>query len=162
MFEMLGNWSFGDYFKEEAISWAWELLTKIYKIDAACLYVSVFEGSTDADALSRDDEAYNIWRKIVPEARIIMGDKKDNFWEMGDQGPCGPCSEIHVDLRTKEEKEKVPVHNWSMRTILWSWKFGTWSLCSITAWQMGNWSRSRKNMWIPEWVLKGFVWPCKT
>ena len=107
MFEMLGNWSFGDYFKEEAITWAWELLTDVLKIDKESLYVSVFEGSTDADKLEKDLEAYDLWRKIVPEHRIIMGNKKDNFWEMGDQGPCGPCSEIHVDIRSKEEKAKV-------------------------------------------------------
>ncbi|MBT8312487.1 MAG: alanine--tRNA ligase [Flavobacteriaceae bacterium] len=107
MFEMLGNWSFGDYFKKEAISWAWELLTAVYKIDPESLYVSVFEGSKDADQLKMDQEAFDFWKAIVPEERIIMGDKKDNFWEMGDQGPCGPCSEIHVDLRSAEEKAKV-------------------------------------------------------
>ncbi len=108
MFEMLGNWSFGDYFKEEAITWAWELLTDVLKIDKESLYVSVFEGSTDADGLEKDLEAYDLWKKIVPNDRIIMGNKKDNFWEMGDQGPCGPCSEIHVDIRSKVEKAKVP------------------------------------------------------
>lgn len=108
MFEMLGNWSFGDYFKKEAIQWAWELLTEVYKIDEDSLYVSVFEGSKDADQLEMDKEAYDLWKAIVPEDRIIMGNKKDNFWEMGDQGPCGPCSEIHVDLRSKEEQAKVP------------------------------------------------------
>ena len=107
MFEMLGNWSFGDYFKEEAIAWAWELLTDVLKVDKDSLYVSVFEGSDDADNLSKDTEAYDLWRKIVPEHRIILGNKKDNFWEMGDQGPCGPCSEIHVDIRSQEEKAKV-------------------------------------------------------
>ena len=107
MFEMLGNWSFGDYFKEEAIHWAWELLTKELKIDKNSLYVSVFEGSQDADNLDMDREAFNLWKAIVPEDRIIKGNKKDNFWEMGEQGPCGPCSEIHVDIRSDAEKAKV-------------------------------------------------------
>lgn len=106
MFEMLGNWSIGDYFKKEAIAWAWELLTEVFKIDKESLYVSVFEGSED-DGLPLDQEAYDLWKAIVPENRIIKGNKKDNFWEMGDQGPCGPCSEIHVDIRPKEEKQKV-------------------------------------------------------
>ncbi|WP_010178856.1 alanine--tRNA ligase [Aquimarina agarilytica] len=106
MFEMLGNWSFGDYFKKEAIQWAWELLTEVFKIDKDILYVSVFEGAKD-DGLGLDQEAFDLWKAIVPEDRIIMGNKKDNFWEMGDQGPCGPCSEIHVDIRSAEEKAKV-------------------------------------------------------
>ncbi len=108
MFEMLGNWSFGDYFKEEAINWAWELLTEVFKIDPENLYVSVFEGSKDRDDLGMDTEALDLWKKIVPEERIIYGNKKDNFWEMGDQGPCGPCSEIHIDIRSEEEKAKTP------------------------------------------------------
>ena len=108
MFEMLGNWSFGDYFKKEAIEWAWELLTDKLKIDKDSLYVSVFKGSNDADKLEMDNEAFNLWSSIVPKDRILMGDKKDNFWEMGDQGPCGPCSEIHVDIRSAEEKAKIP------------------------------------------------------
>ncbi len=108
MFEMLGNWSFGDYFKKEAINWAWELLTEVYGIDKNILYVTVFEGSKDKDKLSLDTEAYNLWKEIVPEAQILMGNKKDNFWEMGAQGPCGPCSEIHVDIRSAEEKAKIP------------------------------------------------------
>ncbi|WP_350293875.1 alanine--tRNA ligase [uncultured Croceitalea sp.] len=107
MFEMLGNWSFGDYFKKEAIHWAWELLTEVYGIDKDSLYVSVFEGSNDSDKLEMDQEAFDLWSAIVPKDRIIMGNKKDNFWEMGDQGPCGPCSEIHVDIRSVEEKAKV-------------------------------------------------------
>ncbi len=107
MFEMLGNWSFGDYFKKEAIHWAWELLTEVFKIDKSILYVSVFEGSSD-DNLELDKEALELWKAIVPEDRIILGNKKDNFWEMGDQGPCGPSSEIHMDIRSEEEKAKVP------------------------------------------------------
>jgi alanyl-tRNA synthetase len=106
MFEMLGNWSFGDYFKKEAISWAWELLTEVYKIDKNCLYVTVFEGAED-DGLGYDQEAYDYWKQFISEDRIINGNKKDNFWEMGAQGPCGPCSEIHVDIRSAEEKTKV-------------------------------------------------------
>lgn len=107
MFEMLGNWSFGDYFKKEAIEWAWELLTEVYKIDKTILYVTIFEGD-EKEGLERDTEAYNYWKQFVPENRILNGNKKDNFWEMGDQGPCGPCSEIHVDIRSEEEKAKIP------------------------------------------------------
>ena len=105
-FEMLGNWSFGDYFKEESIQWAWELLTKVYKIPAEDLYVTVYKGSEE-DNLSIDKETYEIWSNIIPKNKIILCGKKDNFWEMGSQGPCGPCSEIHVDLRDKIEKSKV-------------------------------------------------------
>ncbi|APZ46198.1 alanine--tRNA ligase [Polaribacter reichenbachii] len=107
LFEMLGNWSFGDYFKKEAIAWAWELLTEVYKIDKDILYVTVFEGSDDADDLGMDTEAYDLWKQFIAEDRILKGNKKDNFWEMGEQGPCGPCSEIHVDIRSAEEKAKV-------------------------------------------------------
>ena len=105
-FEMLGNWSFGDYFKEEAINWAWELLTINFKIPVESLYVTIFEGSKE-DGLGKDIEAYNFWSKIVSNERILLGNKNDNFWEMGDQGPCGPCSEIHVDLRSEKDKKKV-------------------------------------------------------
>ena len=107
MFEMLGNWSFGDYFKEEAISWAWEYLVDVLKIDPDRLYATVFEGSEE-DGLARDDEAAAYWAKFLPKERIINGSKKDNFWEMGDTGPCGPCSEIHIDLREDDERAKVP------------------------------------------------------
>ncbi|MCH2034993.1 MAG: alanine--tRNA ligase [Tenacibaculum sp.] len=106
MFEMLGNWSFGDYFKKEAIAWAWELLTEVYKIPKDILYVTVFEGD-EKDGTKMDQEAYDIWKEYISEDRILMGNKKDNFWEMGEQGPCGPCSEIHVDIRSAEEKNKV-------------------------------------------------------
>lgn len=106
-FEMLGNWSFGDYFKKEAIEWAWELLTEVYKIDPSKLYVTIFEGAAE-EQIEKDTEAFEIWKTLLPEDRILLGNKKDNFWEMGDQGPCGPCSEIHVDLRSEGEKQKTP------------------------------------------------------
>ncbi len=106
MFEMLGNWSFGDYFKPEAIELAWEFLTQQLSINKDCLYATVFEGSKD-DGLEADQEAKKIWQKYLPEERILFGNKKDNFWEMGETGPCGPCSEIHIDLRPEEEKKKV-------------------------------------------------------
>ena len=107
MFEMLGNWSFGDYFKDEAIAWSWELLTEVYKIDKDRLYVSVFKGD-ELEGLPMSTVAYEAWKRLVPEDKIIFGNKKDNFWEMGDTGPCGPCSEIHVDCRTDEERKLIP------------------------------------------------------
>ncbi|WP_294199326.1 alanine--tRNA ligase [uncultured Chryseobacterium sp.] len=106
MFEMLGNWSFGDYFKKEAIAFAWELLTEVYGIPKENLYVTIFEGDA-SENLERDHDAYDFWKSLISEDRIINGNKKDNFWEMGASGPCGPCSEIHVDLRSEEEKAKV-------------------------------------------------------
>jgi alanyl-tRNA synthetase len=107
MFEMLGNWSFGDYFKKEAIEWAWELLTEVYQLPKDRLYVTVFGGDKE-EGLSVDDEAYNLWKKIVSEDRIIYGNKKDNFWEMGEAGPCGPCSEIHIDMRSDADIKLKP------------------------------------------------------
>jgi alanyl-tRNA synthetase len=106
MFEMLGNWSFGDYFKEDALAWSWELLTDVYKIDKERLYVSVFEGD-ESEGLSFDQESFDIWSKLVDASHIIKGNKKDNFWEMGESGPCGPSSEIHVDLRSEEERKQL-------------------------------------------------------
>ena len=96
MFEMLGNWSFGDYFKKEVINWSLEILTKVYKLNIDDLYVTVFEGSND-DKLGKDIESYNLWSELIDKDNIVFGNKKDNFWEMGDTGPCGPCSEIHID-----------------------------------------------------------------
>jgi alanyl-tRNA synthetase len=106
MFEMLGNWSFGDYFKKEAIAWSWELLTEVYKIDKNRLYVTVFEGD-EKEGLPKDQEAYDFWAQHIAEDRILMGNKKDNFWEMGETGPCGPCSEIHYDNRPEAERQKM-------------------------------------------------------
>ncbi|MDE3236917.1 MAG: alanine--tRNA ligase [Bacteroidota bacterium] len=106
MFEMLGNWSFGNYFKAEAIAWSWELLTEIYKLDKDRLYVTIFEGD-EKEGLPKDEEAFNEWKKVIAEDRILLGNKKDNFWEMGDTGPCGPCTEIHVDCRSDEERKQV-------------------------------------------------------
>lgn len=106
MFEMLGNWSFGDYFKQDAITWAWELLTEVYKLPKDRLYVTVFEGD-EKEGLEFDQEAFDIWKLCIPEDRILRGNKKDNFWEMGETGPCGPCSEIHFDLRTDAERDAV-------------------------------------------------------
>jgi len=110
MFEMLGNWSFGDYFKAEAIAWSWELLTEVYKLDKDRFYVTIFEGS-ETENLPKDEEAYNEWKKVISADRILLGNKKDNFWEMGDTGPCGPCTEIHYDSRSAEERKLVDGKN---------------------------------------------------
>ncbi len=107
MFEMMGNWSFGDYFKKEAIAWGWEYLTEVLKVEKERLFVTVFEGDPK-EGLEKDQEAYNYWKGFLPEERILLGSKKDNFWEMGDTGPCGPCSEIHADIRNEAERKKIP------------------------------------------------------
>jgi alanyl-tRNA synthetase len=157
MFEMLGNWSFGDYFKKEALEWAWELLTDVYKLPKERLYVSVFEGDK-GDNLPADDEARNIWKTMIDESRILYGSKKDNFWEMGDTGPCGPCSEIHIDLRPKAEVDKVPgkdlVNNDHPQVVeIWNNVFIQFNRLAN-----GSLKPCQPDMWIPEWVLSGFVW----
>ncbi|MGX7590463.1 alanine--tRNA ligase-related protein [Candidatus Karelsulcia muelleri] len=110
MFEMLGNWSFGDYFKKESIKWAWELLTEVYKMDKSNIYVTIFEGNKE-DKLSFDSESFQYWKNQIDDSKILFFDKKHNFWEMGKTGPCGPCTEIHVDLRNEKEKLKIPGKN---------------------------------------------------
>ena len=138
MFEMLGNWSFGDYFKKEAIDWAWELLTEVYKIDKTKLYATVFEGSKE-DGTTLDTEAQSAWLKHLPADHVLTGNKHDNFWEMGDTGPCGPCSEIHIDLRSDEEIAKIPgreLVNTDNDEVS-----GTWCSCSSSARPTATWSR---------------------
>ena len=107
MFEMMGNWSFGDYFKKDAINWAWELLTEVYQLPKDRLYITVF-GGDHVDQLEQDDEAFDYWAELVEKDRILFCSKKDNFWEMGETGPCGPCSEIHFDMRPLEEIKQIP------------------------------------------------------
>ena len=152
----VGNWSFGDYFKREAIDWAWELLTEVYGIDKDRLYVSIFEGSED-DALALDQEAYDIWKELIAEDRIIKGNKKDNFWEMGDVGPCGPCSEIHVDIRSDEDAKvdgrtlvnadhPLVIEVWNLVFMQYNRK------------EMVFWRNCQTHMWILVWVLSVCVW----
>jgi len=165
LFEMLGNWSFGDpanpsggYFKKETIAWAWELLTEVYKIDKGILYVTIFEGD-ESEGLQRDSEAYNHWKTHLTEDRILLGNKKDNFWEMGDQGPCGPCSEIHVDIRSAEQKFRERI--WSIKAIRRWWKFGTWCSWNTTGKQMAHLKTYPQNTSIPAWASNGFAWFCR-
>ncbi len=160
MFEMLGNWSFGDYFKKEAIAWAWELLTEEFGIDKDRLYVTFFEGASD-DGLAEDGEARKLWKEIVPEDRIIPGSKKDNFWEMGDQGPCGPCSEIHIDIRSAEERSRISgrelVNKDHPQVVeIWNLVFMEFNRKAD-----GSLEKLPQGMWIPGWALKDYVWFCR-
>lgn len=160
MFEMLGNWSFGDYFKKEAIAFAWELLTEVYKIDKSRLYASVF-GGDEAENLEIDTEAEEIWKEYVPEDRIVRGCKKDNFWEMGDMGPCGPCSEIHVDIRSDEERKKIDgkdlVNKDHPQVIeIWNLVFIQYNRKAD-----GSLEVLPQNMWIQAWDLNVCVLYCK-
>ncbi len=157
MFEMLGNWSFGDYFKEEAIAWAWELLTKNFKLPESRLYVTVF-GGDKAEGLDPDNEAYEYWQRIIPKDRILYGSKKDNFWEMGDTGPCGPCSEIHVDLRSDEQCEQTSggeLVNKDHPLVI-----EIWNLVFIQYNRKANGSlENLPQMLIQAWVLRDWLWP---
>ena len=153
MFEMLGNWSFGDYFKEEIIKWSYELLTKTYGLNSDDLYVSIFQGDKN-DKTSKDDEAFKIWSEIVGHEKIILGNKKDNFWEMGDSGPCGPCSEIHIDLRSDSEKSKIPgknLVNMDHPSVIELWNL---VFIQYNRYQMEIWLNFQKNTSILEWGLK--------
>ncbi len=157
MFEMLGNWSFGDYFKKEAIEWAWELLTEVYNLSPERLYATVF-GGDDSEKLEADEEAASLWNRFLPKERILYFDKKDNFWEMGDTGPCGPCSEIHVDIRSPEEKKKINgrdlVNKDHPEVIeIWNLVFIEYNRNS-----KGERLHCHQNMLIQEWALRASVW----
>jgi alanyl-tRNA synthetase len=150
MFEMLGNWSFGDYFKAEAIAWSWELLTEVYKLEKDRLYVTVFEGD-EKEGIPASSVALAEWRKLVPDERIVYGNKKDNFWEMGDTGPCGPCSEIHVDCRPDAERALIPgrdlVNNDHPQVIeIWNNVF-----IQYNRMKDGSWYRCQPSTWTPAW-----------
>jgi len=159
MFEMLGNWSFGDYFKKEAIGWGWEFLTKVLNIPEERLYATVFEGSKE-DGISKDDEAYSYWKSCFsnPVNHILEGSKKDNFWEMGDTGPCGPCSEIHIDIRDDQERKRTPGHLLVNKVIHWLSKFGTWYLFNITERLTESWNSFLPDMLTPVWDSKDYAW----
>ena len=160
MFEMLGNWSFGDYFKEEAIEWAWDLLTNVYKLPKDRLYVTVFEGDAKEN-LAFDQDAYDFWKKWIAEDRILRGNKKDNFWEMGEQGPCGPCSEIHIDLRSDAERQKVDgkdLVNMSDPQVIEIWNN---VFMELTVKLMALLNLFLLVTWIPVWASNVFVWLCK-
>lgn len=150
MFEMLGNWSFGDYFKEGAIDYAWEYLVDVLHLNPDDLYVTVFEGAPE-EGLSRDDEAAGYWLKHVSADHIINGNKHDNFWEMGETGPCGPCSEIHLDSRTPEEKAKTPGRELVNKDDPRLLKSGTSYLCNTTARQTAASNRFLCMSSIQEW-----------
>ena len=159
MFEMLGNWSFGDYFKKEAISWAWELLTDVYGLPRERLYATIFEGSPDEN-IDRDNEAYQYWKQFLPEDHIILGNRHDNFWEMGDTGPCGPCSEIHYDLRSDEERAALDgreLVNRGHHLVIEIW--------NLVFMQFNRKASGELELlpatWIPAWASNGFAWCCR-
>ena len=156
MFEMLGNWSFGDYFKQEAISWAWEYLVDVLKLNPEYLYATVFEGSPE-EGLERDNEAASYWEQFLPKDHIINGNKHDNFWEMGDTGPCGPCSEIHIDLRPAEERAKISGRD----LVNHDHPHGTLCLCNIIAKPMVASKHFLPKLSTQVWALNVSAWHCK-
>ena len=160
MFEMLGNWSFGDYFKKDAINWAWELLVDVYGIDTQNIYVTYF-GGDETDKLPADTETRELWKQFMPEERILPFSRKDNFWEMGDTGPCGPCTEIHVDVRTAEEKKQKAGRDLVNNDHPQVSRSGTTCSCSSSARPTARSLNCPRNMWTPAWASSGCAWCCK-
>ena len=161
MFEMLGNWSFGDYFKKEAINWAWEYLVEVLKLNPEHLYATVFEGSPE-EGLSRDDEAASYWEQYLPKDHIINGNKHDNFWEMGDTGPCGPCSEIHIDSVRQKNVPKSPASDLVQpRSSPSDLKYGTLCSCNITVKLTAASNHFLQRLSIQVWDSNASVWLCR-
>lgn len=160
LFEMLGNWSFGDYFKEEAIAWAWELLTEVYGLPKDRLFATVFAGDAK-EGLLPDEEAAQLWEPLIGKDKILYCSKKDNFWEMGETGPCGPCSELHIDLRS--EAERAEVNGYNLVNKDHPQVIEIWNLVFIqfNRKPMAAWSLSQKSMWTRVWVSSVYVEPLK-